>query len=354
MVLSLVQICDMLEVSSPVYEPARAPLQIKGVSTLTLAAENDLCFAEGPEFKDAVSSSRAGAVIVPEDYPDLSGPLLIPTADPRSAFFQVARLFTPPPDRHGVHARAVIAGTATLGQDVTIGPCAVIAEKVRIGDRCIIGSGCYVGPGVVLGDDCSIAPNVTLHRSSSVGRRCVIHSGTVIGGDGFGYTWDGSRHRKVPQLGCVVIEDDVEIGCSCCIDRATLGETRIRSGTKIDNLVQLGHNTDIGPDVIMVSQAGVAGSSTIGAGAVVAGQAAISDHVRVGPGARIGGQSGVTKDVPDGTAVFGTPARPVKDSLKMMASLGQIPGLLKTIKQQASDLNALRMRLESLENERSL
>jgi UDP-3-O-[3-hydroxymyristoyl] glucosamine N-acyltransferase len=208
-----------------------------------------------------------------------------------------------------------------------------------------------VGPGVTLGADCLIEANVTLHRDSSLGAHCLVHSGTVIGSDGFGFAWDGRGHRKIPQLGRVVIEDDVDIGCNCCVDRATLGVTRIRRGARIDNLVQVAHNTDIGEHVILVSQAGVAGSSSVGAGTVIAGQVAVSDHVKVGAGARIGGQSGVTKDVPAGAAVFGTPARPMKDTLRELASLAQLPSLLKQIKRQEQELQDLRERLDALEQD---
>jgi UDP-3-O-[3-hydroxymyristoyl] glucosamine N-acyltransferase len=225
----------------------------------------------------------------------------------------------------------------------------VIGAGCEIGDRCVIGPGCYLGPDVRLGADALIEANVTLHRDTRLGERCILHSGTVIGGDGFGFAWDGSGHRKIPQLGRVVIEEDVEIGCNCCVDRATLGETRIRRGTKIDNLVQVAHNTDIGAHVILVSQAGVAGSSKVGSGAIIAGQVAISDHVEVGAGARVGGQSGVTKDVPAGASVFGTPARPIKETLRELAALAQLPALLKRIKTQGQELEALRERLAALE-----
>jgi UDP-3-O-[3-hydroxymyristoyl] glucosamine N-acyltransferase len=168
--------------------------------------------------------------------------------------------------------------------------------------------------------------------------------------ESFGFRWDGTAHRKVPQLGRVVVEADCDIGCNTCIDRATLGETRIRQGTKIDNLVQVAHNTDIGAHAILVSQCGVAGSSTLGTGAIISGQVAVSDHVNVGAGARVGGQSGVTRDVPAGASVFGTPARPVRESLRELAALAQLPALLKQIRTQSAELQALRKRLDALEN----
>jgi UDP-3-O-[3-hydroxymyristoyl] glucosamine N-acyltransferase len=325
---------------------------IRGVNTLELASGTDLCFAEGPEQAATVQESRAGAVLVPERFPDLSGPLLIRSPTPRRSFFRIAELFAPGPAISGIHPSAVIDPSAVLGEAVAVGPRAVIAAGVQVGDRSSIGAGSYLGPGVTLGSDCRIEPNVTILRDCHLGDRCIVHSGAVLGGDGFGFNWDGSSHRKVPQLGRVVIEDDVDIGCNSCVDRATLGETRIRRGTKIDNLVQIAHNTDIGAHVILVSQAGVAGSSTLGAGAVVAGQVAISDHVNVGAGARVGGQSGVTKDVPGGATVFGTPARPIRDTLRELAALSQLPTLLKQWKSQTQELARLRERVAALEQEK--
>lgn len=349
MPLDLARICSMLQVALPPCKDDPRRRLFDGVNTLELAGETQLCFAERVEQAQAVSDSRAGAVIVPEDFPDLDGRCLIRAPQARQGFFRIAAHFAPPADIVGVHPSAVIDPGAELAPDAAIGACAVIAADVKIGARCVIGPGCYLGPGVVLGDDCILEANVGIQRDSVLGDRCVVHAGSVIGSDGFGFAWDGTGHRKIPQLGRVVIEDDVDIGCNCCVDRATLGETRIRRGTKIDNLVQVAHNTDIGEHVILVSQSGVAGSSSVGTGAVIAGQVAISDHVNVGAGARVGGQSGVTKDVPAGATVFGTPARAMKDTLRELAALAQLPGLLKDMKRRNREIEALRERLARLE-----
>lgn len=349
MTFNLPQLCARLDFPVPALDPGLNLKEFRGVNTLELAGETDLCFAEGAEQAAAVAGSRAAAVLVPEAFPAVSGPLLLRVAEPRQLFFHAAEAFIPVSEVQGIHPTAVIDAGAVLGDGVAVGACAVIAAGVSVGARCTIGPGAYLGPGVTLGADSLIEANVTLHRDSHLGERCIVHSGTVIGGDGFGFRWDGRAHRKIPQLGRVVIEDDVDIGCNCCVDRATLGETRIRRGTKIDNLVQIAHNTDIGAHVIMAGQAGVAGSSTIGAGVAIGGQVAVSDHVNVGAGARIGGQSGVTKDVPGGAVVFGTPARPMKDTLRELASLGQLPGLLKQFKHQQREIEALRQRLDDLE-----
>jgi UDP-3-O-[3-hydroxymyristoyl] glucosamine N-acyltransferase len=351
MVLDLAELCALVPDALPPSDATRF-VRILGVNVLELASDTDLCFAEGPEQAAVVQASRAAAILVPDGFPPIDGVVLIRCPAPRRSFFRIAELFAPAPEISGIDPSAVIDPAALLGEGVAVGPNAVIAAGVQVGARCSIGAGSYLGPGVTLGMDCLIEPNVTIQRDSRLGDRCIVHSGAVIGGDGFGFSWDGTGHRKVPQLGRVVIEDDVDIGCNSCVDRATLGETRIRRGTKIDNLVQVAHNTDIGAHVILVSQAGVAGSSTVGTGAVIAGQVAISDHVEVGAGARVGGQSGVTKDVPPGATVFGTPARPMKDTMRELAALAQLPALLKQIKSQTRELASLRERLEALEANR--
>jgi len=349
MTIDLTELCARLQIDPIPDTGDRPPLIITGLNTPALAGANDLCFAESADQAGALAASAAGAALVPEDFPSVDGPLMIRLPSPRNAFFAIAEGFVPPSEITGIHPSAVIADDAKLGEGVAIGACAVIESGTTIGERSIIGPGSYIGPNVTLGADCLIEANVSLLRDSTLGARCVVHAGSTIGGDGFGFRWDGQGHRKVPQIGRVVIEDDCDIGCNCCVDRATIGVTRIRRGSKIDNLVQIAHNTELGEHVIMVSQSGIAGSSRIGAGAVIAGQVAISDHVEVGAGARVGGQSGVTKDVPAGASVFGTPARAMKDTLRELAALAQLPRLIKQIKRQDQEIAALRSRLEALE-----
>ncbi|MBK5931182.1 UDP-3-O-(3-hydroxymyristoyl)glucosamine N-acyltransferase [Halochromatium salexigens] len=358
MVLDLNQLCDLLEIPPPVGQagagtaPASTEVVITGftgVNTLALAGPSDLCFAERTDQAARVGASQAGAVIVPKDFPDVAGPHLLRTTEPRARFFSIAERFVPKPSAAGIHSSAIVDPSARLADDVAIGPNAVIGAYVSIGPGSVIGAGSVLECGVQLGANCTIEANVTIQRNAEIGSRCILHAGCVIGGDGFGFEWDGNAHRKIPQLGRVVIEDEVEIGCNCCVDRATLGETRIGRGTKIDNLVQIAHNTEIGAHVILISQSGVAGSSRLGTGTVVAGQVAISDHLEIGAGARIGGQSGVTKDVPAGATVFGTPARPIKQMLRELATLAQLPALSKAVKGWGTELAALQQRLSALE-----
>lgn len=323
--------------------------EIRGVSTLEQAGQHDLCFAEDAGQAAAVARSQAALILVGEDFPAVVDKPLLRVAEPRARFFEIAAFFLPAPETEGRHPSAAIHPDAELGADVAVGACAVIAAGTVVGSGSRIGAGVYLGPGARIGGDCLIGANVSILRDCVLGDRCIVHPGAVIGGDGFGFRWDGAGHRKVPQLGRVVIEDDVEIGCNSCIDRATLGVTRIGRGSKIDNLVQVAHNVSVGCHTILVSQSGIAGSSTVGDGVVVAGQVAISDHVRVGDGARIGGQSGVVKDVPPRTAVFGTPAKALKQSLRENAALARLPDLLKQVRRQQEMLERQEMRLAELE-----
>jgi UDP-3-O-[3-hydroxymyristoyl] glucosamine N-acyltransferase len=345
MTLSIQDLYDRLQLV--LADPDDA--QIQGVNTLEQAGSQDLCFAEDASQAAAVASSAAALVVVGEAFPEVVGKRLLRVAEPRNLFFEIAVWFAPVAASQGIHPNASVHPTADLGEDVEVGAGAVIDADARIGSGSRIGPGAYLGIGVQIGSDCQIGANVSILCDSTLGDRCILHPGVRIGGDGFGFRWDGAGHRKVPQLGRVLIEDDVEIGCNSCVDRATLGVTRIGQGTKIDNLVQVAHNVDIGPHSILVSQSGIAGSSTLGRGVVVAGQVAISDHVTVGDGARIGGQAGVVKDVPAGAAVFGTPARPVKQSLRESAALIRLPALLKQVERQQQTIDRLERRLAQAE-----
>lgn len=326
-------------------------IEIRGVSSLEEAGSQDLCFAESPAQADAVASTAARLILVGEGFPEIPGKRLLRVSDPRDRFFEIALQLIPAPVNQGIHPTAVIAPDAALAADVEVGACAVIAPGAKVGSGSRIGPGAYLGPGVRIGDDCLVGANVNILGGSQLGDRCILHPGASVGGDGFGFRWDGTAHRKVPQLGCVVIEDDVEIGCNSCIDRATLGVTRIGRGTKIDNLVQVAHNVSIGPHSILVSQSGIAGSSSLGEGVVLAGQVAVSDHLKVGDGARIGGQAGVVKDVPALAAMFGTPARPLAQALRENAALTRLPGLLRQMERQQRQIAALEARLTSLEDQ---
>ncbi|NEV60830.1 UDP-3-O-(3-hydroxymyristoyl)glucosamine N-acyltransferase [Thiorhodococcus minor] len=345
MILSCADLCRQLDLPPPT-----PPLpDLTGVATLAAAAPGDLCFVEALDQHGAIAASAAAVVLAPLDFPEPIPRNVIRVPKPREAFFTIAERFLPPPDYSGIHPDASIDPTAALGSQVTIAPGAVLAAGVSLGDGSVIGPGVYLGPCVEVGRHCVIHANVTVQRDTRIGDRCIIHSGARIGGDGFGYQWDGSGHRKVPQLGRVVIEDDCELGSNVCVDRATLGATTVGRGSKIDNLVQIAHNVRLGEHVIMVAQSGIAGSTRIGTGCIIAGQAAISDHLRIGDGARVGGQAGVTNDVAPGAAVNGTPARAVGRNLREQAALGRLPTLLKQVKRQQQLIATLESRLAQLE-----
>ncbi|MBI3319027.1 MAG: UDP-3-O-(3-hydroxymyristoyl)glucosamine N-acyltransferase [Candidatus Omnitrophica bacterium] len=306
--------------------------RISGINALETAQPGELSFAEHPKYLSQVRQTQASAVIVTKQFPALSGKNLLRVANPRQAFVKVMYLFQTTPDSGGIHPSAVVSPRATLAGDVTVGECAVIRDEARIGRGTRIESGVHVGQRVVIGQDCFIGPNVVLMHGTRLGDRVRIHGGTVIGGDGFGYVWTDGRHMKIPQLGHVVIEDDVEIGCNVCVDRAMFGSTLIRRGTKIDNLVQIAHNDSIGEDVIMAGQVGLSGSVTVGNRVMFGGQSGVVDHVTIGDDARIGAATPVTKAVRSGQIVWGFPARPIQRVKRELASLALLPRLIQQVK----------------------
>ncbi len=218
---------------------------------------------------------------------------------------------------------------------------AVIRDNVVIGADTVIESGCHIGKDVVIGKNCRIGPNVSIMADVVIGNNVLIHAGSVIGGEGFGYFWAGDKQQKVPQLGSVQIDDDVEIGCNTCIDRATFGVTRIRQGVKIDNLVQIAHNNDIGEHSIIVSHVGLSGSVTLGKRVTLAGQVGVADHITIGDGATAAARTGVSKDIQPGQVVWGAPNRPIKQVMREFASITRLPRLIEQVRQISARLNKL-------------
>jgi UDP-3-O-[3-hydroxymyristoyl] glucosamine N-acyltransferase len=241
----------------------------------------------------------------------------------------------------GLHPTAVIGEGVRMGRDVSIGPYCVIEPGAAVGDRTALGASCYVGHEAVIGDDCRLYPHVTVREYCRIGCRAIVHNGAVIGSDGFGYAKEGARWKKIPQVGIVVLGDDVEIGANTTIDRARFGETRIGNGVKIDNLVQVAHNVIIGDDTAIAAQVGIAGSTRVGARVQLGGQAGVAGHISVGDDSVAGGQAGVTKDVPPATFVSGYPAMPHNEARKMHASLMRLPELKKKVADMETRLKAL-------------
>ena len=319
---------------------------VTGVAPLDAAGPEQVSFLTDPKYLRQAEASRAGALLVGRDVADLPAALLR-VDRPQQALIALLALFHPEPATEpGVHATACVAGTARVDASATIGPLVVVEADAVIGPRCRVGALAFVGRGAVLGEDVRLHPHVVVLAEVRIGNRVIVHAGTVLGADGFGYAFDGRAHRKIPQVGRLRIEDDVEIGANTAIDRATLGETVVRRGTKIDNLVQIGHNCDVGEDVILVSQVGIAGSSRVGNRAMLAGQVGISDHVTVGAGAILTAQSGVPNDVPAGEVWSGTPSRPTSEQKRIWAGESQLPELIKRVR-------ALEKRLKAIEEQRA-
>ena len=325
-------------------------LLIRGVNSLDGVQAGELTFAEDPRRLAQAMATNAAAVIVSVDVRELGGRSGISVQNPKLAFALALELFHPAPaPAGGVHSTAVLGEHVQLGEGVCIRAHAVIGDDVSLGPGTTIEAGAHLGEGVTIGDSCVVGPHVVIYRQTVIGNRVQIHGGSVIGGDGFGYVLHEGRHVKVPQVGNVVIEDDVEIGCNVCVDRATLGSTIIRRGTKIDNLVQVAHNDRIGRHVIMTGQVGLSGSVTVGDYAVLGGKAGVVDHVTIGDRAQVGAGSVVTKSVAPGEVVWGFPARAIRGTKEQMASLGRLPSLLRRVAGLLARMRRMEDRLSRLE-----
>ena len=303
---------------------------VTAVASPQSATAAHLIFVDDPKHLSAAMASNAGAIIGGEFAANETGKPLLLCSQPRLAFAQAARLLHPEPRRApGVHATAVIDSSAKIATSVHVGPHAVIEANATVGESTSIGAGTFIGAGVTIGDDCDIRANVSIYSGTTVGHRALIHCGAVLGSDGFGFVRDrqSGRYTKFPQMGRLDIGDDVEIGANSTIDRGALDATVIARGTKLDNLVHVGHNVHIGEDVVIAAQTGISGSSAIEDAVVIAGQVGLGDHVRIEKGAVLGGQSGVLpgKTVRGPGEVFwGTPARPLKQYLKELAVLSRL------------------------------
>ncbi|HEV8232386.1 MAG TPA: UDP-3-O-(3-hydroxymyristoyl)glucosamine N-acyltransferase [Thermoanaerobaculia bacterium] len=308
-------------------------LRLFGVRSLDDAGPRDLSFVVGDRRVAAARATRAGALLAVSEEA-AAGRAAVVVDSPVLALARWLELRSPKP-RHpsGVARGARVHASARIGKGSSVAAGATVAADARIGDRARISEGAYVGEGAEIGDDCVLHPNVVVRERCVVGSRCVLHAGVVVGSDGFGYVWDGKAHRKIPQVGIVRIGDDVEIGANSTIDRAMLGETRIGRGTKIDNLVQIGHNVVVGEDAVLCGQVGIAGSARIEDRATLAGQVGVNDHVTVGKGAIATGQAGVTGSVPPGAVVSGMPAAPHRDFLRRSALVARLPELVRRLEE---------------------
>lgn len=305
---------------------------VGAVRALDDAEAEDLSFLHNPKYAESARSSRAGAVLV-ADAELVPGRNLLVCREPYLALARALEILYPAQrPEPGVHPSAVVSDDVEIGAGASIGPLCVVASGTRIGGDTNIGAGCVLGRGVEIGAGCLIHPQVVIEDCCRIGDRCTIQSGTVVGADGFGFATVDGVHHKVPQIGIVVLEDDVELGANVCVDRAALGETRIGRGTKVDNLVQIAHNVQIGEHCLLVALVGISGSTEIGHHTVFAGQSGSAGHLKIGSGVVAAARAAVFKDVPDGLTVAGNPARPHREWLKANANLQRLDGLRDRVK----------------------
>ncbi len=307
-------------------------LVLKGFAPADRAQPGDLTFAENEDYFARAEQSAASAILVDGAFAS-DKKTLIRVKNARVAFAKALPIFFPEPVYPAaIHPTAIIPQSAQVDPTAHIGPYCVLGEQVRIGARSVLQGGIHVGAQSQLGDDVNIFPNVTIYARSQIGHRVRIHSGSVIGSDGFGYVPDNGAHRKVLQIGNVVVQDDVEIGANVAIDRGALGPTVIGKGTKIDNLVQIAHNVTTGEHCIFVSQSGVAGSTKLGHYVILGGQVGLAGHLKIGNGVQVAAQSGVMNDIPDGQKWIWTPAQPDRAAKRQMIALQQLPELFRRVK----------------------
>lgn len=323
-----------------------ADADVTAVASVESAGAGEIAFVAGRKANVFAARSQAACLLVPADFVNSAGRTLVRVPDPRGAFARVvARIVPTRPVPPGVHPSAVIGAGAELGANVSIGPHVSIGEATRIGAGSVIGAGCRIGNQVRLGAACRLHPNVTLYDNVEIGDRAVLHSGCVLGADGFGFVLSAGRYEKFPQVGKVVIGNDVELGANTCVDRAALGVTEIGDGAKLDNMVHVAHNCRIGRHVVVAAQTGFSGGVVVEDYAVVGGQVGVGDKARIESRAVVGSGAGIltSKIVRGGQVVWGTPARPLREYLEQLAVFGKLPAMWDELKQ-------IKRRLQELEN----
>lgn len=319
-------------VGGEVRGDAEAP--VHGVAPIDRATPGQLTFLASAKYAPLLANCSASVALVAPELADTPGGVAarVVVAKPQEAMLRLLPvLFVPPAKRPGIDPTARIGRGAVLGEEVTIGPYVVIGDGARIGDRVQLDAHVVVGNGVEIGDDSHLFPQVTTYPGTQLGRRVVVHAGARLGNDGFGFVYTGGVHQKIPHVGRCVIEDDVEIGANTTIDRGSIDDTVIGAGTKIDNLVMIGHNVRVGRLCLIVAQAGISGSTRLGDGCVIGGQVGISGHNQIGDGARIAAQAGVFGDVPAGETWSGYPARPHREALRAQAALFKLAGMVRRL-----------------------
>lgn len=318
---------------------------ISGINGIREASEGDIAFILSKEYAPTINMTKASCVIIPRILTGEFKKSVIKVDNPSIAFSKIVDIFMPGriPHPRGIHPAAIVAKNAKVASSVTMGPYVVVEDGASIGEGTSLYPFSYIGHNTVVGKNCVIYPNVTIREGVSIGNRVIIHAGSAIGSDGFGYDTDkDGTHVKIPQLGTVVIEDDVEIGSCVTIDRARFAKTIISKGCKIDNLVQIAHNVKLGPNCIMAGQSGISGSSEIGRNVILAGQVGLADHVKLGDFCVVGAKSGVSKSFPAKTTLFGIPAKPIDKMKERFGHIALLPKLFERV-------TALEKKLKELE-----
>ena len=340
--LTLAEIADLLQCPSP----SDRNRSVTGVAMLADATPDQVSFIGSEKYLSQFATTRAGAVIVQKrvKLPPDHGRAIFLVDDADLAVGKLLERFAPltPRPPVGKHHTAVVAPSTSIGEGTRIGPHVVIGDDCRIGNNCVFHPGVVIGSDVEIGNDCEFFPNVVVRERITIGSRVIIHANSAVGSDGFGYRWNGSAHQKIPQIGTVIIEDDVEIGSCVCVDRAKFSFTKIGRGTKIDNLVQVAHNVVTGPHCIFAGQSGMAGSAVLGAGVVLGGQCAVRDHVTMGDGSMLAACSGAAEDVDPKTIVSGVPALPHRQTLREQAALRRLPDLVVQVRKLQEELEAMK------------
>ena len=327
-------------------------IEISGVAAIEEARDGEITFIADSKYLPNLSKTNASAVIASKEVTQADKPLLCVT-NPQLAFAKILTLFSQRPYQpKGIDPHAWISPTAKLGKDLTLYPFVYIGDRCLIADRVTLYPGVYVGEDSIIGEDSILYSHVSIYSGTVIGKRVTLHSGVVVGSDGFGYVKEGKKNVKIPQVGRVEIEDDVEIGANTTIDRAALGKTIVRRGVKIDNLVQVAHSVVIGEDSILCGQVGISGSTKIGSNVTLAGQVGVADHVEIGDNVMVGAQSGVMNDLAPNQAYVGTPPYPHRESLRMAAAFPKLPEMRKTLIEIEKRLKKIEEILSSREKER--
>lgn len=328
-------------------------MALRGLAPIESASSGDLAFIANKKYRKHLETTGASAVIISDDTAvtrdDLS---YLRMKDPYLGFVKALRLFHPPARYAdaGIHPLASVDPTATIADSATVAAHVSIGKHVRIGEDTVIAEGAVIRNDVTIGNNTLIYPNVTILDRAIVGDKVIIHSGTTIGSDGFGFAPVEGSYEKIPQVGSVVIEDDVEIGANSCIDRGTIGATLIRRGAKLDNLIQVAHNVEVGEDTVVAAQSGISGSTVVGNNVIIAGQVGLVGHITIGDRVTIGAQSGVSKDLQgEGKMFRGSPAREIYEELRLEAALRHLPELIKTVNRQQTRIEELEAALRLLE-----